>query len=89
MTKKIRNLKQRDPHKIIGAAITIIGIAAVGTILLFHSHAANTVELGTYEGSGNISGVNSFAKETGNPETNFLAPGYSSDNPHGRVAYGP
>jgi hypothetical protein len=31
----------------------------------------------------------SAAKETGNPETNFLAPGYSSENPHGRVAYGP
>jgi NADH dehydrogenase (ubiquinone) Fe-S protein 1 len=31
----------------------------------------------------------SAAKETGNPETNYLAPGYSSENPHGRVAYGP
>ncbi|TGO56942.1 hypothetical protein BOTNAR_0212g00190 [Botryotinia narcissicola] len=31
----------------------------------------------------------SAAKETGNPETNFLAPGYSSENPRGRVAYGP
>ncbi|KAK6608745.1 NADH-ubiquinone oxidoreductase 78 kDa subunit, mitochondrial [Botrytis cinerea] len=31
----------------------------------------------------------SAAKETGNPETNFLAPGYSSQNPRGRVAYGP
>lgn len=31
----------------------------------------------------------SAAKETGNPETNYLAPGYSSENPRGRVAYGP
>ncbi|KAG0648078.1 NADH-ubiquinone oxidoreductase 78 kDa [Hyphodiscus hymeniophilus] len=31
----------------------------------------------------------SAAKETGNPETNFLASGYSSDYPHGRAAYGP
>jgi NADH dehydrogenase (ubiquinone) Fe-S protein 1 len=30
----------------------------------------------------------SAAKETGNPETNFMAPGYSSDHPHGQVAYG-
>ena len=31
----------------------------------------------------------SAAKESGNPETNYLAPGYSSENPRGRVAYGP
>ncbi|RQM04757.1 hypothetical protein DH86_00004062, partial [Scytalidium sp. 3C] len=31
----------------------------------------------------------SAAKETGNPQTNFLAPGYSREFPHGRVAYGP
>jgi NADH dehydrogenase (ubiquinone) Fe-S protein 1 len=30
----------------------------------------------------------SAAKETGNPETNFMAPGYSSSHPHGQVAYG-
>ncbi|KAF8853509.1 NADH-ubiquinone oxidoreductase 78 kDa subunit mitochondrial precursor [Acephala macrosclerotiorum] len=30
----------------------------------------------------------SAAKETGNPETNFMASGYSSDKPHGQVAYG-
>jgi len=31
----------------------------------------------------------SASKETGNPQTNFLAPGYSDEHPHGRVAYGP
>ncbi|KAH7413356.1 NADH-ubiquinone oxidoreductase 78 kDa subunit mitochondrial precursor [Cadophora sp. MPI-SDFR-AT-0126] len=31
----------------------------------------------------------SAAKEQNNPETNFLAPGYSSEAPNGRVAYGP
>ena len=30
----------------------------------------------------------SAAKETGNPETNFMAPGYSSSHPHGQVEYG-
>jgi NADH dehydrogenase (ubiquinone) Fe-S protein 1 len=30
----------------------------------------------------------SAAKETGNPETNYLASGYSSDHPHGQIAYG-
>ncbi|KAH8593210.1 NADH-ubiquinone oxidoreductase 78 kDa subunit mitochondrial precursor [Bisporella sp. PMI_857] len=31
----------------------------------------------------------SAAKEQNNPETNFLAPGFSSASPHGQVAYGP
>jgi len=30
----------------------------------------------------------SAAKETGNPETNFMASGYSSDKPLGQIAYG-
>ncbi|KAI9053839.1 hypothetical protein LZ554_002787 [Drepanopeziza brunnea f. sp. 'monogermtubi'] len=30
----------------------------------------------------------SAAKEQGNPETNFMASGYSSAHPHGQVAYG-
>jgi len=30
----------------------------------------------------------SAAKEISNPETNFMASGYSSDYPHGSVAYG-
>jgi NADH dehydrogenase (ubiquinone) Fe-S protein 1 len=30
----------------------------------------------------------SAAKEQNNSETNFMAPGYSSDQPHGQVAYG-
>lgn len=30
----------------------------------------------------------SAAKEQNNPETNFMAPGYSSTHPHGQVAYG-
>jgi len=30
----------------------------------------------------------SAAKEQSNPETNFMAPGYSSDAPLGQVAYG-
>ncbi|CZT11881.1 NADH dehydrogenase (ubiquinone) 78K chain precursor [Rhynchosporium graminicola] len=30
----------------------------------------------------------SAAKEQNNPETNFMAPGYSSEHPHGQVAYG-
>ncbi|TVY33144.1 NADH-ubiquinone oxidoreductase 78 kDa subunit, mitochondrial [Lachnellula occidentalis] len=30
----------------------------------------------------------SAAKETGNPQTNFMAPGVSNEHPHGQVAYG-
>ncbi|TVY36835.1 NADH-ubiquinone oxidoreductase 78 kDa subunit, mitochondrial [Lachnellula subtilissima] len=30
----------------------------------------------------------SAAKETGNPQTNFMASGYSNEHPHGQVAYG-
>ncbi|TVY15850.1 NADH-ubiquinone oxidoreductase 78 kDa subunit [Lachnellula arida] len=30
----------------------------------------------------------SAAKETGNPQTNFMASGYSNEHPHGQIAYG-
>ncbi|MEI9914062.1 MAG: ricin-type beta-trefoil lectin domain protein [Candidatus Saccharibacteria bacterium] len=64
MPKKIRAWKRFKPHQIISALVTVIGIGAVGAILLTQSHASNIVVIGDYEGAGNVSGINSFASET-------------------------